>query len=86
MYHVPVASQCTYRSGGGGENGYRDDGIEIFRGGEKIEITWPLVCRWLGYIWRVRRTKVDGTEWREGIGVKGSCGWDTTGTSHNLNT
>ena len=33
-----------------GENGW-----EIFKGGERIEITWPALCGWLSSMQEVRR-------------------------------
>ena len=42
--HVPLVFQCIYgRSDEGGENGDGKDGSEISEGGERVEITWPLV-------------------------------------------
>ena len=46
MHHVPLAFQCVY--GGSDERG--EDGDEINGGGERVEITWLLVCR-LGFMW-----------------------------------
>ena len=46
MHHVPLDFQCTY--GGIDEKGENGDGKEvsdIHGGRERIEITWPLVCR-----------------------------------------
>ena len=28
------------------------DGSEILGEGERVEIIWPLVCRWLGFVWK----------------------------------
>ena len=34
-----------------GENGDRKERSEIHGGGERMEKTWPLVCRRLGSVW-----------------------------------
>ena len=45
LYHVLIAFQCVYgRSIEKGENWDGEDGSEISGGGERVEITWPLVC------------------------------------------
>ena len=44
-----------------GENGDGEYGHEIPRGEEIVEITWPLVCRRIGFMWQVvRRPESDG--------------------------
>ena len=46
MYHVPLAFQSIYRlSVEGCEDGHVKEGDEISGGRERLEITWPLVCR-----------------------------------------
>ena len=45
MYHVPLALQCIYGLSDGGEDGDRKEESEILRGGKRVEIAWPLVCR-----------------------------------------
>ena len=37
----------------GGENGDGKERNEISGGGKRVEIVWPLVCRGLGFVWRV---------------------------------
>ena len=54
IYHIPLAFQCICgRSNEGGEDGDREEGSEIPGGWERVEITWPLVCRGLGSVWGV---------------------------------
>ena len=51
MYHVPLALQCTYGcSDESGENRDGKERSEIPVGGKRVEITWPLVCRRLGFV------------------------------------
>ena len=46
MYHVPLAVQLIYGwSDEAGEDGDGKEGSELPGGYEKVEITWPLVCR-----------------------------------------
>ena len=46
MYHVPLAFQCIYGcSDERGEDGDGKEGSEIPRGGKRVEIALPLVCR-----------------------------------------
>ena len=46
MYHVPLAFQCIYgRSDERGEDGNGKEESEIPGGGERVKITWPLICR-----------------------------------------
>ena len=46
MYHVPFAFQRIYgRSDEGSGIGYGKKNSEIPGGRERVEITWPLVCR-----------------------------------------
>ena len=33
------------------ENGDGEEGSEISRGGNRVEIAWPLICRWFGFVW-----------------------------------
>ena len=48
MYHVSLAVQCIYGwSDEGGEDGDRNERSEIHGGEEKLDITCPLVCRYL---------------------------------------
>ena len=52
MRHVPLALECIYgRSDEGGEDGDGEEGSEISIGGKRVEITWLLVCRSLGFVW-----------------------------------
>ena len=45
MYHVVHVSYTYGLSGEGGEDGDRKEGSEIPGGWERMEISWPLVCR-----------------------------------------
>ena len=46
MYLVPLAFQCIFGcSNEQGEDGDEKEGSEIPRGGKRMEIAWPLVCR-----------------------------------------
>ena len=46
VYHVRVAFQCKYGSSyEGDKNGDREDGSDISGGGERVEISWSLVCK-----------------------------------------
>ena len=47
MYHVPLNFLCVYGcSDEIGENGDGVDGKDLIYGGEeRVETTWPLVCR-----------------------------------------
>ena len=46
VYHVPLAFQCIYGcSDERGENGDGEEENEVFGGGERVQIAWPLVCR-----------------------------------------
>ena len=55
---MPLALQCVYGcSDERSENGDGEDWSEISGGGGgRVEIAYPLECRWLGFVWRV----VDG--------------------------
>ena len=47
------AFQCVYVCSDERKNGNEEDRSEISRGGEGVEITWPFVCRELGFVCRV---------------------------------
>ena len=48
-------------SGKRGKSGDGEDGSEVYGGGGRVEISWSLVCRWLGFVWRILgRTEDDG--------------------------
>ena len=46
VYHVPLAVKCIYGwREEGSKDGVEKEGSELFRGWERVEIPWPLVCR-----------------------------------------
>ena len=52
VHHIPLALHCIYgRSDEGGENGDGEEGREIPGEGNRVEIAWTLVRRWLGFVW-----------------------------------
>ena len=46
MYTLYILFQCAYgRSDESGKNGDGEDGSEVYGGKERVDITWPFVCK-----------------------------------------
>ena len=61
LYHVLLVVQCVYGCSDerGGENrDEEEDWSEIYGRGERMEITWPCVCRLLGFYLEFEDLKV----------------------------
>ena len=75
LCHVPLALQRVYGcSNESGENGEGEKESSVSGGGERVEITRYLLCRRIGFVWRVG----GGTE---GEGGAFLCGWRAIGTN-----